>query len=124
MNNKEIKKELETLKEQGALIVGVEQNRTEDGEILKKYILKNIWKDEKQNVLQLMAFLYNKTILKSNRIKIYYSYNYNDKQTIKIIDTFENYDGSYTKTVFTFYNVPTNCGYLDIYKLEKLNGGE
>ena len=122
-NIKEIKKELETLKNEGRLIVGVEQNRDEDGNITKNYILKNIWKEEKTNVLQLLGFLYSKTILQKRGLTIRYSYNYTDKQTISIIDTFENFDGTITKTKYTFYNVPTNCGWLDIYKLERLDGG-
>lgn len=122
-NEKELKKELETLKNEGWLVVGVEQNRNENGNIINKKILKNIWKNEKQNILQLLGFLYRKTIQKSTNLKIYYSYNYSDFQTIKIVDKFENFDNTFTYTTFTFYNIPTNCGFLDIYKLEKLNGG-
>lgn len=83
----------------------------------KEKKLVNIWEDEKQNILQLTAFLYRKTILKSNNLKIKYSYNYSDLQKITFIESYENYDGSITKTYFEFVNVPTNLGYLDIYKL-------
>ena len=81
--------------------------------------LVNTWEDEKMNILQLTAFLYRKTILKDSRLKIRYSYNYSDSQTIEIIESYENYDGSITKTYFVFENVPTSLGYLDIYKLAK-----
>lgn len=81
--------------------------------------LVNKWNDEKTNLLQLTAFLYRKTILKSNNLKIKYSYNYSDLQTITFIDSYENYDGSITKTFYEFINVPTSLGYLDIYKIEK-----
>lgn len=79
----------------------------------------NTWEDEKTNILQLLAFLYRKTILKSNNLRIRYSYDYNDLQTIEIIETYENYDGTQTKTYFVFKNIPTNMAYLDIYKIEK-----
>lgn len=81
--------------------------------------LVNKWNDEKTNLLQLTAFLYRKAILKSNNLKIKYSYNYSDLQTITFIDSYENYDGSITKTFYEFINVPTNMAYLDIYKIEK-----
>ena len=81
--------------------------------------LVNVWNDEKQNLLQLTAFLYRKAILKSNNLKVKYSYNYSDLQTITFIDNYENYDGSITKTYYEFVNIPTNMGYLDIYKIAK-----
>ena len=81
--------------------------------------LVNKWNDEKTNLLQLTAFLYRKAVLKSNNLKIRYSYNYSDLQTITFIDSYENYDGSITKTFYEFINVPTSLGYLDIYKIEK-----
>ena len=81
--------------------------------------LVNIWNDEKTNLLQFTAFLYRKTILKSNNLKVKYSYNYNDLQTITFVESYENYDGSITKTFYEFINIPTNLGYLDIYKIEK-----
>lgn len=81
--------------------------------------LVNKWNDEKTNLLQLTAFLYRKTILKSNNLKIKYNYNYSDLQTITFIDSYENYDGSITKTFYEFINIPTNMAYLDIYKIEK-----
>lgn len=77
------------------------------------------WNDEKTNLLQLTAFLYRKTILKSSNLKVKYSYNYSDLQTITFIDSYENYDGSVTKTYYEFINIPTNMAYLDIYKIEK-----
>ena len=85
----------------------------------RKKELVNVWNDEKQNLLQLTAFLYRKTILKSNNLKVKYSYNYSDLQTITFIDNYENYDASITKTYYEFENIPTNMGYLDIYKIAK-----
>lgn len=81
--------------------------------------LVNKWNDEKTNLLQLTAFLYRKTILKNSNLKVKYSYNYSDLQTITFIDSYENYDGSITKTYYEFINIPTNMAYLDIYKIEK-----
>ena len=81
--------------------------------------LVNRWNDEKTNLLQLTAFLYRKEILKASNLKVKYSYNYSDLQTITFIDIYENYDGSVTKTFYEFVNIPTNLGYLDIYKIEK-----
>ena len=81
--------------------------------------LVNKWNDEKTNLLQLTAFLYRKAILKSSNLKVKYSYNYSDSQTITFIDSYENYDGSVTKTYYEFINIPTNLAYLDIYKIEK-----
>lgn len=69
--------------------------------------------------MQLLGFLYSKTIIKVSNLKISYSYNYSDLQTISITQNYTNYDGSITKTRYNFYNIPTNCGYLDIYKLGK-----
>lgn len=89
--------------------------------------LVNTWNNEKECVLQLTGFLYQKTILKSSRLKIKYNYNYSDMQTITFIDSYENYDGTITKTFFEFVNIPTNIGFLDIYKInERLEekGGE
>lgn len=79
--------------------------------------LTNVWEDEKTNVKQLLAFLYRKTIQKSRNIKIRYKYDYDDYQTITIIESYENYDGSITKTYFEFHNIPTTLGFLDIYKI-------
>lgn len=81
--------------------------------------LVNQWNNEKTNLLQLTAFLYRKAVLKSNNLKIKYNYHYDDLQTITFIDSYENYDGSITKTFYEFVNIPTNLGYLDIYKIEK-----
>ena len=83
----------------------------------KKKELVNVLEDEKQNILQLAGFLYQKAILKSNNIKIKYSYNYNDVQNITFINSYENYDGTISKTYYEFLNIPTKLGYLDIYKL-------
>ena len=76
----------------------------------------NTWEDETQNIKQLTAFLWRKAIQKSN-IRIKYSYNYSDTQTITFVEKYENYDGTITTTEYEFSNVPTNMGYLDIYKL-------
>lgn len=86
----------------------------------KKKELVNVWEDEKQNILQLTGFLYQKAILKSNSIKIKYSYNYSDIQNITFIYSYENYDGTITKTYYEFLNIPTNLCYLDIFKLGKI----
>jgi hypothetical protein len=104
------KKEMENKK----IMVNVYQTKEND-----KKELVNKWNDEKTNLLQLTAFLYRKAILKSNNLKIKHSYNYSDLQTITFIDSYENCDGSITKTFYEFVNVPTNMAYLDIYKIEK-----
>lgn len=96
------------------IIVNVYQTKGNE-----KKELVNVWNDEKQNLLQLTAFLYRKTILKSNNLKIKYSYNYSDLQTITFIESYTNYDGTITKTYYEFLNVPTNLAYLDIYKIAK-----
>lgn len=114
MKKEELKNKLEELKESKKIVVGVEQWKGND-----KKELVNIWEDEKTNIMQLLAFLYRKTILKCNNIRISYSYNYSDLQSISITENYTNYDNSITKTRYTFYNIPTNCGYLDIYKLGK-----
>ena len=106
----ERKKKMENKK----IMVNVYQ-KNENG----KKELVNVWNDEKTNLLQFTAFLYRKTILKSNNLKVKYSYNYNDLQTITFVESYENYDGSITKTYYEFVNIPTNLGYLDIYKIEK-----
>lgn len=98
---------LNELKKQNKIVVEVRQNKE----------LVNVWEDEKNNIMQLMALLYAKTILKSSNYSIRYSYNYSDKQTIKVINNYENYDGSITKTEYIFYNIPTNMGWLDTYKI-------
>lgn len=99
---------LKQLRNEGKIVVEVRQQNK----------LVNVWENEVDNFLQLTAFLYRKTILKSN-IRIQYRYNYSDKQIIKVTDKYENYDGSISKTEYIFYNIPTDLGYLDIYKLEK-----
>lgn len=109
MENREL---FEELKKQGAMVVEVKQN----GEI------SNYWTDEKANAMQLLGFLYSKTVIKTN-IKMRYSYNYSDSQTLTFSQSYDNYDGSKTVTAYTFYNIPTNCGYLDTYKIMK-NLGE
>ena len=45
--------------------------------------LVNVWNDEKTNLLQLTAFLYRKTILKSNNLKIKYSISEDTLEKIK-----------------------------------------
>lgn len=112
-NGKELKKQLEELIKQEKIIVGVEQGQT-------KLELVNIWENERQNVLQLLGLLYQKAILKSYNIKTRYSYNYSDIQTISFIQTYQNYDNTTTKTKYTFYNIPTSLGYIDIWKLAKI----
>ena len=107
-----MEKELKELVESGKIIVGVYQNTDDDLNHSKKYNLKNIWKDEKINLIHLLEFLYRKQIQKSNRIKISYKYNYSDVQEITVIDSMVCYDGSYTYTKFVFYNIQTNCGFL------------
>lgn len=101
--------ELQKLIDNGDVVVGVYQQHDKG-----KKALVNYWQNEETNYKQLLCFLYRKAILKDNRLKIRYSYNYSDKQTISIIESFENFDGSITKTSFVFYNVPTKCGYLNI----------
>ena len=81
--------------------------------------LVNVWNDEKTNILQLTAFLYRKTILKNKMLKIKYSYNYSDMQQVTIIESYENYDGSITKTYYEFINIPTQMGFLNIYDIAK-----
>ena len=96
------------------MIVKVYQDR-ETG----KKELTNTWEDQTNIVLQLTAFLYRKTIQKSRNLKITYKYDYSDYQTIIIKESYENYDHTITNTWFEFENIPTNMGYLDIYKIEK-----
>lgn len=100
--------------ENNKIIVEVYQQKGKE-----KKELVNTWNDEKTNILQLTAFLYRKTVLKSNNIKIKYSYNYSDLQEIKIVESYINYDSTIAKTEYIFKNIPTNLAYLDIYKLEK-----
>ena len=107
-NLKEMQIEFENLKNQNKIVVEVKQNKK----------ISNYWLDEKTNILQLMAFLYNREVIKAN-IKMRYSYNYSDLQEITFSQSYENYDGSITVTSYKFYNIPSNLGYLDIYKLNK-----
>lgn len=107
-NVKELQKEFENLKEQKKIVVEVVQN----GKV------SNYWLDEKANIMQLLGFLYSKTVIKAN-VKMKYSYNYSDLQTITFSQSYENYDSSKTITSYKFYNLPTNLGYLDIYKIGK-----
>ena len=109
---KDLKIKLEELKKENKIVVGVEQWHENE-----KKELVNIWEDEKTNILQLLGFLYRKTILKGYNLRINYSYNYSDKQVITITESYQNYDNTITKTRYTFYNLPTNLAYLDIYKL-------
>lgn len=103
-------KKMETKK----MIVKVYQDR-ETG----KKELTNTWEEQTNILLQLTAFLYRKTIQKSSNLKITYKYNYTDYQTIIIKESYQNYDNTTTNTWFEFENIPTNMGYLDIYKIEK-----
>ena len=99
------------------IIVEVYQNTDENMENTKKMVLKNTWNDHDQNVKQLLAFLWRKQVMKSSRLKVKHSYSYDDIQTISIIETYENYDGSITTTEYRFLNVPTSLGFLDIYNI-------
>lgn len=110
-----LKNRLEELKKENKIVVGVEQWHENE----KKEIV-NIWEDEKTNILQLTSFLYRKTILKGYNLRFDYSYNYIDKQTLSITESYQNYDNTITKTRYTFYNIPTNLGFLDIYKLSDI----
>lgn len=100
-------------KESKKMIVKVYQDR---GTGEKKQV--NTWKNQTNILLQLTAFLYRKTIQKSQKIKISYKYDYTDLQTIIVKESFTNYDNTITNTWFEFENIPTSCGYLDIYKIE------
>lgn len=108
--NKETKKQFEELKENKKIVVEVKQNNE----------VVNYWLDEKTNVMQLLGLLYRKTIQKSSLLKIKHSYNYADLQTITFIDSYDNFDGTTTKTSYIFYNIPTNLGYLDTYKINEI----
>ena len=74
----------------------------------------NEWNNHDQNIKQLTEFLWRKTILKEKNLRIKYSYNYSDTQTITFIDKYENCDGTTETIEYKFLNVPTNMGYLDI----------
>lgn len=100
-------------KESKKMIVKVYQDR---GTGKRKHV--NTWEDQTNILLQLTAFLYRKTIQKSQKIKISYKYDYTDLQTIIVKESFTNYDDTITNTWFEFENIPTNWGYLDIYKIE------
>lgn len=63
-NLKELERKFEELKKEGKIVVEVKQN--------KKIV--NYWLDEKSNIMQLLGFLYNKTVIKCS-IKLNYSYN-------------------------------------------------
>lgn len=111
-NKRELKEKLNNLINKKAFVVGVEQGQ-------KKLELVNIWEDEQNNVCQLLGLLYQKAILKSYNLKVRYSYNYSDTQTINFIQKYENYDGTTTTTKYIFYNVPTSLGFLDTFKIRK-----
>lgn len=80
----------------------------------------NEWTNQETNIKQLTAFLWRKTILKDNNLRIKYQYNYSDKQTITFVEKYINYDETVTTTEYKFQNIPTNMGYLDIYKLSEV----
>lgn len=82
-------------------------------EVYQDKKLVNTWEDEETNKQQLMQFLWRKAILKSNNLKVKYSYNYSDNQTISFVEKSYNCDNSYTTFEYKFYNVPTSCGYLN-----------
>ena len=77
----------------------------------------NEWTDEENIKAQLMGLMWQKLIIKSRNIRIKYSYNYSDMQKITFVNSYENYDGTITKTEYIFENVPTNLGFLDTYKM-------
>jgi hypothetical protein len=108
----ERKGEFKELKEQRKMVVEVIQN----GEVA------NYWLDERNNIMQMLGLLYQKTIVKSLSLRIKHSYNYSDMQTITFVNTYENYDGTKTITKYVFYNVPTSMGYLDIYSINERLG--
>lgn len=88
-------------------------------EVIQNNKIVNYWLDEKVNIMQMLGLLYQKTIVKSSSLRIRHSYNYSDMQTITFSNSYENYDGTKTITKYVFYNIPTNMGYLDIYKINK-----
>lgn len=106
----DLKKELEHLKNNGNIIVGVYQDKE----------LVNIWKDEKTNILHLMSDLYNKQFLKNNNTKITNKYNYSDVQEIKVIEKRYNYDEPITTFEYIYFNIPTKCGYIDTLKINEV----
>ena len=112
-----MKEKLNDLIIKNKIVVGVYQNTDDNYNKINKMILKNVWEDEKSNTMNLLAFLYRKTILKSNNLRISYNYNYSDNQTISITESYTNYDNTITKTKYVFYNIPTKLGYLDIHTI-------
>lgn len=84
MKKEELKNRLEELKESKKIVVGVEQWKDNN-----KKELVNILEDEKNNIMQLLGFLYSKTIIKVSNLKISYSYNYSDLQTSGYLDTYK-----------------------------------
>lgn len=105
----ENKKQFDEMVEDKKIVVEVIQNNK----------VVNYWLDEKNNIIQLLGLLYQKTILKSSNIRITHSYNYSDLQKIKFTSSYTNYDGTITKTSYIFYNVPTSMAYLDTYNISK-----
>lgn len=88
-------------------------------EIHKNGKLVSTFNDSKFLIIRLFGDIYNKQILKvKNTIKS--NYNYDDIQTIKVIDKVYNSDGSVDKWEYIYYNIPTKCGYLDVYKINEL----
>jgi hypothetical protein len=104
------KNELEELKKSKKIYVEVIQN----GELV------NIWKNEKQNILHFLGFLYQVYVIKSFATRCRYEYNYSDYQKITFINKFSNYDESVTITKYIFHNIPTELGYLNILKLDDI----
>lgn len=82
-------------------------------EVYQDKKLVNTWEDEETNKNQLMQFLWRKAVQKSNNLKVKYSYNYSDKQTISFIEKLYNCGNSCTTFEYKFYNIPTICGYLN-----------
>ena len=114
MELEKTKEIFESLKNDKKIVVEVIQNNKS----------VNYWNDKKNNIIQLLGVLYQKTILKSDSFKIKYSYNYNDLQTITFINTYINYDNSKTITKYIFYNIPTKIAYLDTFKINEVLNDE
>lgn len=108
-SKKELKQQLDELINNNKIVVEVLQNKK----------LVNVWTDEKNNIINLLGFLYSKTILKNKGYKIRYKYNYTDKQVINIIYSYYNYDNTKTTFNYIFYNIPTNLAYLDTLAINK-----
>lgn len=117
-------KRIEEIEEMKKQMQGLESEKKLYVEVVQNSELVNVWKDEQNNIIYLLGLLYSITINKSKAYKVNYKYNYTDLQTIKITNTYENCDGTTTKTSYIFHNVPTSMAYLDTYKLNKIITGD